>query len=372
VELLCGKYHIEWQDLGDPIQYLEYGSGFPVLDSWIVMKESSVIWDELRRHEYWRPLESSLARIVRRFYKSRCSDPRDKIYGVLSMASEVDRSNFPVDYEKKKSMFEVMLDFWSYYVQSFFLEEEVRERRIPGLVWQLWMHMEVERQPSRDRFCNDDARLLQRLLDDDAFKLKASSFARVGDSRFSRSSLSTSDWSFWDNTAVFKFHSSATYSSSRDTSRSWLVISENLRSTDICFVAMSQPSDIFWEGRLETLPTQSMIIFRVNSNEFRCVGRGKEISPLSDLWEDRFVVQARFHPESNYALDPDYDQPMISRLLGGDNEDDLGEISPTLMLNAHAICEVMHTGWSIPDYLANNRRTRVRFEDRAGDGIPRV
>lgn len=311
VDLLCGRRRCAWDELKGPIEYLRLDNGLSSLDTWITLKESNVVWEELRRHENWKPRESPLVRIVLKFSKARCGDPRDKLYGLLSMAGEPYRSSIPVSYDPGKRAWDVLLDFWAHYVKYYPNAEEVQQRRVIGLVWVLWFQMEIQGIPPRERFdtCVIDAMNLRRILGFESFRVKARPLFRYQDPKLTVTADGQLELGLCDRRSLFDYRPAPdAFASSATTSRRWLVVSERLEPADICYVVENQPSNISWEGEMETLPNQTMIIFRVDSHGFRCVGRGKELIPGTPF---NLAVAGRFSSQARYELHSRHDPQWI-------------------------------------------------------------
>jgi hypothetical protein len=223
-------------------------------------------------------LDSTLASVVLKFYQAWCTDSRDKLYGLLSMASESDRSSIPVDYGQDKTAWDVLLDFWAHYVRCHPNTEEVQERRVIGLVWVLWSQMEIRGIPNRYRTCVRDGRNLVRVLGLEGFRVQARPLFRYRDPQLAVTEDGQWHDGLCNRKSLLDFRPGPEEFTSRETtSRRWLVISERLEPADICYLAEDQPASISWEANLETVPNQTMIIFRVNTYEFRSVGRGSDL-----------------------------------------------------------------------------------------------
>ncbi|KAF3038990.1 hypothetical protein E8E12_004196 [Didymella heteroderae] len=95
VRLLCGGIWIDWATLGEAARSLRY-TAEPVLQNL-----QNLWYTETKAHLSWR-LQST----IMRFVHNDCQDPRDKVYGLLSLTTDGDV--IEVDYNK--SVAKVFLD----------------------------------------------------------------------------------------------------------------------------------------------------------------------------------------------------------------------------------------------------------------------
>ena len=371
--LVCGQHFIPWQDFEEPIDkymhhwYYEQNNYPPgwrdnTMSAGTAMGENASLWSQLQHDKIMRLRSFKLSDIVDSFWKSRCVDPRDKIYGVLALAVDRKRFAFPINYQK--DAFEVMVDFWVYFIENDQDTKLSRQEEIPRWVCVLWMHMNLQCHARFFAARPTHINTIEQAFGSQHFEVSTSMLGILSD--FTQEELSNSI-----DCSTKQLVSVRNESKCEDDSilrRNWLMYTDTqVLKGDILLIVMLR-----WSGD-ETISLEShqlVVVVRLDTDVLQYVGRGLEIprgqrARVSEQMIKNF--EQRIRPSACYTIHSTNELGWLSCwwIRPGWHPPKLEEMSlfptmknalygrlntcsgPSLLLNAAAVCEVMQIPWCL-------------------------